>query len=172
MDPRRKPIPNPIPRGTAVRDVAAVRSGRSLLPTVAALLAATTALACQREPFSRTGELEIAPDRAEPAEIRTYFTKAKAKPSDPLPGMGALETVTEGPPKPYVPVGPTPTAKPYPVKGGMKSVHPAPSAPPMPGGLKAIHPYPPPTPTPGTLPGTPGTKKPPPVVADPAVETT
>ncbi len=155
---RRKPIPAPIARASAPR---ALRPARSVgvLPTVAALLAATAAIACQREP------LPIAQDSTEPVPPRPHMvadaelgTKS-IDPAGPLPGMAALDPLpavpTAEPPKPHVPVTITPPSKPPLVKGRIAPVHPTPVAP---GGLKAIHPptpSPAPSPTSGTTSGKP-----------------
>lgn len=150
MEPRRKPVPNPIARASVApaRALAPVR-GRSSLPTVAALLAATASLAlgCQeplREAISSdpmTGEvLHASITTPGPSTPRTHG------PLDPLPGMGALEEPTPVPvPVPSVIVPPPPPHKPYPVKGGIRSVHPSPLPPPAAGGLKPAAPIPPPT---------------------------
>lgn len=143
MEPRRKPIPNPIPRASGtVRELSPVRL-RSGLPTVAALLAvtATLALGCEPAPAEAiTGDHAVA--HVLPAEHVVVAGPREHDPAEPLPGMGALEEPTPQP-VPTV-VAPPPPTKPYPVKGGMKAVHPTPIPPVAAGGLKPATPIPPP----------------------------
>lgn len=145
MSPRRKPIPSPIARATDVRPLAPVRS-RSVLPTVAALLA-LGALGCENGSESITRDSVMAATIAQvaPAPIATN----ESDPLKPLPGMAALE---DPPPQPVPTTHPTvvtPPKHPYPVKGGLKAVHPVPTAAiPMPGGPKIVSPPPPIAPTP------------------------
>jgi len=144
MTPRRKPIPSPIARpsdvGLVARPLAPARV-RSILPTVAALLA-LGAIGCDN------GSETIVRDNTMAASITQVAPKPRATseldPAQPLPGMGALEDPP--PPPPPAPTVVPPPKHPYPVKGGMKAVHPVPTAIPMPGGLKAVSPPIPPTP--------------------------
>lgn len=99
MELRKKPIPNPLPRGTTVRAVVAARTHRAL-PTVAALLAATSLLACT------STQAEIAADQQ---VMQATLRAAPTVTLEPPPGMGALESEAE-PPK----VDPVITAKPRP----------------------------------------------------------
>ncbi len=138
MSAKRKPIPAPLACPVSARPsrpltASLVRGG---LPTVAALLAACTALACSeaREP---TGA------HADPEEshvgLASKAQKPPPSPSDPLPGFGGIET------EPVV----EPATHPPTVKGeavAVKPVPPVPSTitPAVPGGLKAT--VPPPSP--------------------------
>lgn len=131
---RKKSSPAPVPRacdiGAPMRPVSRATTSFRALPTVAALLAATAALACRRDEA-------IDPDRegvqivhlptneasSEPPKVVTNSVGTSAEPSlVALPGMGALETPAPEP-------TPEPSAKPYPVKGGMKHVAPKPIMP-------------------------------------------
>jgi len=143
MDARRKPIPNPIERGRASRALAPV-SGRSRLPTVAALLA-LGALGCQeptREAIS--GDVTVSHAMSATNDGLHEGIPRAFSPADPLPGMGALEEPSPSPEPSVVVPPPPPPHKPYPVKGGAKAVYPKPLPPPMAGGLKPA--MPPPTP--------------------------
>ncbi len=141
MNPRRKPIPSPIARpsdvGLAARPLAPTRV-RSVLPTVAALLA-LGALGCENgtESIARDNSIAVTIAHA-PAGPRAT---SEPGPAQPLPGMGALEEPPPPPPEPIASV--VPPKHPYPVKGGLKAVHPVPTAPPAPGGPKAVTPIPP-----------------------------
>ena len=154
MQPRRKPIPSPIARpsdlGQAPRALVPARV-RSMLPTVAALLA-MAAVGCDRETSSITRDeptftvaQSLAREKGAP-EKGALEEGAHAKPprshdpTEPLPSLGIIEEAP--PPPPPVPVAPTPTTHPYPVKGGMKAVHPVPTPPPMPGGIGMVKPKP------------------------------
>jgi hypothetical protein len=144
MTPRRKPIPSPIARpsdvGLSARPLAPTRV-RSMLPTVAALLA-LGAIGCD----DRTEA--IARDNVMSASLTQLAQQTPAPrstteqdPTAPLPGMGALEDPVPQPtPPPPAPTVVAPPKHPYPVKGGMKAVHPVPTAIPMPGGPKAVAP--------------------------------
>lgn len=141
MTPRRKPIPTPIARpsdlGLSSRPLAPARA-RSVLPTVAALLALGAA-GCDNGSEQISRDITMAASIAQaphPARVTT-----ESDPVRPLPGMGALEDPPPPPPVP-APTVVTPPKHPYPVKGGAKAVHPIPSTPPAPGGLKAVSPPP------------------------------
>lgn len=131
---RKKPIPNPIARPTAARPLSPA-SPRAVLPTVAALLA-MAAIGCEPQTESiRRDEAVVAMGNT----MTHPMVKAPRPhdPSEPLPALGVIEDPPKPPPAPPPPV---PTTHPYPVKGGMKAVHPIPT-PPMPaGGPKVIHP--------------------------------
>jgi hypothetical protein len=119
MEPRKKLTPSPIARPTGpMRPLAPARS-RSVLPTVAALLA-IAAVGCERnESIQR-----------DPVAIGHVLHTTQVAPVDTaVPSLGIIE---EAPPPPAPPVA-TVKAKP---------VHPKPSptSPPMPGGLMAVHP--------------------------------
>lgn len=129
---RKKPIPNPIARGSEPRPLSPARP-RAVLPTVAALLA-MAAIGCEQQTDS------IKRDETVVAMGNTVAHTVKAPrhhdPSEPLPALGIIE---QPPPPPPPPAPPAPTTHPYPVKGGMKAVHPIP----LPaGGGKPVHPPP------------------------------
>lgn len=141
MNPRRKPIPSPIARpsdvGLAARPLAPTRA-RSVLPTVAALLA-LGALGCDNGSEQISRDITMAATIVQAAHPPRVTSEGD--PAQPLPGMGALEDQPPPPPPPTPPVV-TPPKHPYPVKGGLKAVHPVPTAVPAPGGLKAVSPPP------------------------------
>src|SRR4051812_15245840 len=92
MEPRKKPIPSPLPRATQVRALVTATSSRAL-PTVAALLGATSLLACSlpnSEPSDITADRQVL--RATVAQVSTVEVA-----TTPLPGMGALETGESNP---------------------------------------------------------------------------
>ncbi|MGZ3478567.1 MAG: hypothetical protein ACXVCJ_28965, partial [Polyangiales bacterium] len=122
MEPRKKPIPNPLPRAKAVRGLVAATGSRAL-PTVAALLAATSMLACSGE----------SPDIAADQQVmRATLQVAPASPAqaiDPLPGMGALEANVELPPPPPPKPVIKPPVAPIAPSGGPKAIAPIPKPP-------------------------------------------
>lgn len=139
MEPRRKPIPSPIVRSSGpsrvLSPLGAVRSG---LPSVAALLAVAASLGCQpAESEAINADRPIGQRLSQTVVV----SPREHDPRDPLPGMGAFEPPTPQPEPSVVP--PRPPTKPYPVKGGMKAVHPTPLPPVAAGGLKPATPIPP-----------------------------
>ncbi|MBK7396972.1 MAG: hypothetical protein IPJ34_11880 [Myxococcales bacterium] len=137
MSAKRKPIPAPLACPVSARPqrpltASLVRGG---LPTVAALLAACTALACSEA-------REVPGAHADPEEshvgLATKAKKPPPSPSDPLPGFGGLETD----PPVVEPAKHPPTVKGEPA--AVKPVPPVPStiSPAVPGGLKATLPPP------------------------------
>jgi hypothetical protein len=152
---RRKPIPTPIARpsdvGLGPRPLAPARA-TSMLPTVAALLA-VAAIGCDRQSDAikrdetttmvtivRTHQVDE--PVTEGIAVKST-TPRKHDPTQPLPALGMIEEPP--PPPPPVTPPPVPTTHPYPVKGGMKAVHPVPTPPPMPGGIGMVKPTPAPT---------------------------
>jgi hypothetical protein len=136
---------------------------------VAALLALTqcAALGCENNGESIARDSVMSASLAQVAAPRA--TNDQPSPDKPLPGMGIIEDPPPAPaPAPTpAPTVVTPPKHPYPVKGGMKAVHPLPPVPTSvaaPGGLEMVHPPPPPIAP---------TAKPPKLGGDmPAVETT
>jgi hypothetical protein len=136
MEPKKKPIPSPIARATVSRPLVAAHVRRSL-PTIAALLAATAAIACQKESHIEPDREVVAIVKYVPSAVPS--TTVASTPAPPPPGMGALELAAEVPPPPPPKVRPPPPPPPphkYPpmVKGGVKHVLPPPPKAPMLGG--------------------------------------
>ncbi|MGZ5968222.1 MAG: hypothetical protein ACXWP4_11195, partial [Polyangiales bacterium] len=109
------------------------------LPTVAALLAATAAIACQKE-----SHIEADPEPNRIVEVVKYVPTAipstTAAPT-PQPGMGALELAAEVPPPPPPKAPPPPPIKHPPmVKGAMKHVVPTPAPKKLGGDIAAVAP--------------------------------
>lgn len=136
---RKKPIPSPIARpsdvGLAPRALSPVRP-RAVLPTVAALLA-MAAIGCDHssETIQRDERMAMTLSQSDP----TPHAPRKHDPSEPLPALGVLEDPPPAPPPPSAtPTPPPPPKHPYPVKGGMKAVHPISPPPPVAaaGGMK------------------------------------
>ena len=117
-----------------------------MLPTVAALLA-LGAMGCDNGVESIARDNVMSATVAHVASPTPREETAEQDPTQPLPGMGALEDPVPQPTPPPAPTVVSPPKHPYPVKGGMKAVHPVPTAVPAPGGLKAVSP-PPIAPTP------------------------
>jgi hypothetical protein len=135
MEPRKKPIPAPLPRATSVRALVAATSARAL-PTVAALLAATSLLACSAESPDIAADQQVMR-----ATLHQEAPVVEPPPTiDPLPGMGALEANAELPAPP-----PTtkPVIKPSPVPimpaGAPRPIAPSPTAPKLAGKIAPIH---------------------------------
>jgi hypothetical protein len=123
MNMRKKPIPNPIARPTEVRPLSPARP-RAVLPTVAALLA-MAAIGCEQpsESIKRDESIVAVGNTLSQAIDHTIKAPRHHDPSEPLPALGIIE---QPPPPPPAPPPPAPTTHPYPVKGGMKAVHPIP----------------------------------------------
>lgn len=140
MSPKRKPIPAPLacaPADRPARSLQALqRTGLPGIPTVAALLAACTALGC-----AEAGDDAARSDPAESVHVGLARTGKAAPPSatDPLPWLGGGGEGESIPPAPHPPV----------VKGEAPAVKPPPPTPTVtpavPGGMKAV--APPPTPS-------------------------
>jgi hypothetical protein len=132
MEPRRKPIPNPLPRAAGVRGLVAA-SGSRALPTVAAILAATSLLACSGEATDISADQQVmrATLHAEkPAEV--------AMPAQP--GMGGLEIEADVPaPHPSTKPVVTPPKLPPTPAGGPRPIAPVPTTPKLAGKIAPVH---------------------------------
>ena len=140
MEPRKKPTPAPLARSTQLRPLIAATFSSTLrsLPTVAALLAATGALACQQESHIEPDQV-VAVVKFVPSAPSASTATA---PTPPAPGMGALELAVEMPPPPPPKIRPPPPPMKHPpiVKGAMKHVVPTPKAPKLGGDVAAVDP--------------------------------
>lgn len=119
MEPRKKQTPNPMPRATGpTRPLAPARS-RSVLPTVAALLA-IAAVGCERNESIQRDPIAVG---------HSLHMTQVAPVQTAEPSLGIIEEAPAPPPPPVS------TVK-------VKPVHPVPhpTSPPMPGGLKSIGP--------------------------------
>ncbi|MGZ3421085.1 MAG: hypothetical protein ACXVEE_24635 [Polyangiales bacterium] len=133
MEPRKKPIPNPLPRAKAVRGLVAATGSRAL-PTVAALLAATSMLACSGESPDIAADQQVMR-----ATLQIAAPVASVPPLDPLPGMGALEANVELPPPPPPKPTITPPVVPHAPAGGVKPIAPITKPPTVAGKIAPAH---------------------------------
>jgi hypothetical protein len=102
MEPRRKPIPNPLPRAVGVRGLVAA-SGSRALPTVAALLAATSLLACSGEATDISADRQVMRATPDAAEL-----PAPHPPAKPVVTPPPMPPTPAGGPHSIVPVPKTP----------------------------------------------------------------